>query len=829
MLGKLLIIPAALVLIGIGVYYRLFPVTYNISVPNARLYDQVVLFNLKASLKNTINAKYSYIPENERAKILNSEFSRAISEHPERIADARKEFAEKNANKFFKFYLLEADSYYYLHLTENILSTGKISDKVEDGQYFDPLMKAPNGEWRKIELHPYIGAFIYKLLSSVKKDIPLDACVAVTPIILFILVTALFLIVESALNIPKMIIFISGFFFVLSPIFLQRSSFGWYDTDSYNVLFLLLAILPLLNTDFDTRNKRTFIKVLCAAAAGSLYSLFWQGWTLLASFIILFFAVLLIKRILTRNNPLNILFVFVSFMLSVALFSMIALGPAGLRHSLNDIRDIFAEFLFIKINPWPDILLTVGELKVPTLERIAYSLGNMFFFIVSLMGFIFCVTKRSRSVSHGERTNENYLLIAVFYLLAFILSKTAQRFIIFLLPAAALTFSVGLTEMIFLLQKLSASLPLPRIARSGKFVYFLCLLPLVFLLKFPLICGYVVAVTQRPIFNVVWEKAMNDLRTLTEEDAIINSWWPPGHFIKAIADRRVTFDGATINSPEAYWMATFLLSPDQDEALGILRMLNLSGNKAADFLTNEKHMPLSKAVSLIKKVVALRTKDAEIEARKYLNEYDTQKLLTLTHDTPPESYCFLYDEMAEDAIGFLYVKNWDFDKLEKINVSKKAALMKGHLFWRGSENNVETIWSIAGGFAYIGKESRPSKRQGDVISFDNGVIYNTKLREILISNLENKVSGIPQSISFLDNGLYVRKNFPNWSLKLSVLLTGNPDNPTSCIVAPTDITTSMLFRLYYLEGRGLNHFEKFSVSSNPAFKTKIIIYKIKWD
>ena len=36
------------------------------------------------------------------------------------------------------------------------------------------------------------------------------------------------------------------------------------------------------------------------------------------------------------------------------------------------------------------------------------------------------------------------------------------------------------------------------------------------------------------------------------ENSIITTWWPPGHFIKSMAQRRVTFDGATINFPQAY-------------------------------------------------------------------------------------------------------------------------------------------------------------------------------------------------------------------------------------------------------------------------------------
>ena len=54
-----------------------------------------------------------------------------------------------------------------------------------------------------------------------------------------------------------------------------------------------------------------------------------------------------------------------------------------------------------------------------------------------------------------------------------------------------------------------------------------------------------------PIYNDTWNKVFEKIKNETPENSVINTWWSPGHFIKAMSNRRVTFDGATINFPQS--------------------------------------------------------------------------------------------------------------------------------------------------------------------------------------------------------------------------------------------------------------------------------------
>jgi len=53
--------------------------------------------------------------------------------------------------------------------------------------------------------------------------------------------------------------------------------------------------------------------------------------------------------------------------------------------------------------------------------------------------------------------------------------------------------------------------------------------------------------------------------------------WDAGDWFKAVAKRRVLFDGQSQNSTRACWIGKVLLSSNEEEAVHILRMLNNDG------------------------------------------------------------------------------------------------------------------------------------------------------------------------------------------------------------------------------------------------------------
>ena len=79
---------------------------------------------------------------------------------------------------------------------------------------------------------------------------------------------------------------------------------------------------------------------------------------------------------------------------------------------------------------------------------------------------------------------------------------------------------------------------------------------------------------ERAVFNASWDKMMKIVREQTPPDSIVTTEWSFGHFVTSQGKRRVTVDGATQNTPQAYWVARMFMESSEENALLILKTLN---------------------------------------------------------------------------------------------------------------------------------------------------------------------------------------------------------------------------------------------------------------
>ena len=790
---------------SLGIFFRLYPVLFNIPRQRLQLSAVAVELNLRKMVMGKIETSMPNAPATTKEQLYKTSMAQILAQEKQNIRKTIKTFAQEQFKNLLSFYLLESDPYYYYYLTQNILAKGSITPVVKNGKYFDALMMAPVGQWRKLEIHPYIGAFLYRIFSFFTQSISLVYTLALAPLLFYLCAIALFTILCSYLSVQKTPLFIAGIFFSLSPIFIQRSSFGWYDTDSYNIIFVFLSLLCLLKT---TEKQKSYRWIALLALVNSTYALFWQGWFFLSILSLLSLACIMLlskknKRELAQKTALY-------FLLSAAL-SILLLSPQGLIDSLKDIFAILKSFFFFDENVWPDIFIMVGELKSPSLFKIIHVAGGYVFFFAGLAAVAMMATGMNKI------SKEKRIILIVFYTACLLMAKSAERFIIFLIGPLALCFAVGLNHFYCFLKKKMLSVS----PAQNRWAHRTVALALSLLISIPLVYGHANARAQLPIFNRVWEEALTKLSLQSPPESIVNSWWPPGHFIKAIAHRAVTFDGATMNTPAAYWMANFFLSQDETEALGTLRMLNNSGNQAYEFL-RDNGMDAASAVALLKTIIKEEKNVAGQLLRPLLGQQKTQQLLELTHSQPPPSYCLVYQEMPENALGLYYIKAWDFSKAKTIRKNRG-------IFWRGSKDNIATLWSISGGSVYIGKESPQISEDANRVFFDNGVELDAAAMEAKIHNLEGALSGIPASVLFIRDNALIEKQSAKPTLNLSVLILEHPSQRRSSIIAPAAILRSLLFRMYFLDGIGLKHFQKVIEEENPFLRTKIILYKTLWE
>jgi dolichyl-phosphooligosaccharide-protein glycotransferase len=806
---------ALLIAATLGIYFRLYPVTANLERQKRGFSRLTIYANLRKEIANKINTAFPDLEQQQKQDLIDKQFKKTIKSESRKIEEYASGFGKNVDKDIFRFYLLESDPYYYYYLTKKIIESGGLSDKIENGEYLDRLMMAPDGHWRKVEIHPYIGASLYRLLHALDKRASLYVTVAIVPLLLYILSLLAFLALLAALRIDNLSAIISSIFFSLSPILLQRSCFGWYDTDLYNIIFPLTSLWIFFKI---LRGDNKYMWSIVLALITAVYAVSWQGWFLLPSFIILSFLLISLYRLIFNGTRILLLRQFFTYTLSLFAFLLITMTPKGFLNSLEETYKIISEFILFTTTLWPDIFLTVGELRVPLFNKLIHLLGGHFLFYTSVLGAFAGILKIKRSAKREEG-----LILVFLYIIAFIMARNAERFSLILLMPVALCFAVGVETVESALKKIFRGVFNIKIACSNAVIYTILCASLVF----PIIYGYVSASGQNPIFNTVWERVLIKVRQVTPQNSIINSWWPPGHFIKAVAEREVTFDGATLSTPQAYWMANFFFSDNEKEAIAILKMLNNSGNQATELLL-KNNFELDTAVSLIKEIILLDKDKAKNILRSYLPEDKANHLILLTHPTPVPSFCLIYNDLMNGALGLQFAKEWNFKKALDLRTSRYDEFRRGKIFWRGTRGNISLMWDIAGGITYIGEESYQTGSADAFMYFGNGVTIDASRMTATISSLSKHLSGTPEGLLYIENGRLLEKHFANATIRLSILLIPHQDKHYSTIIAPAKILKSILFRLYYLDGVGLRHFEKIIQEEDPRLDTKIMVYKVIW-
>jgi len=123
-----------------------------------------------------------------------------------------------------------------------------------------------------------------------------------------------------------------------------------------------------------------------------------------------------------------------------------------------------------------------------------------------------------------------------------------------------------------------------KIDKWLSYSIFILLLGLFFIA--PAKASWYTATNQLPIMNDQWHSTLIKINEEGAPDAIVNSWWDYGHWMKYYTDRAVTFDGTSQNTPMAHWVGKALLTDDEHLSVGILRMLDCGSRQGYTELNN---------------------------------------------------------------------------------------------------------------------------------------------------------------------------------------------------------------------------------------------------
>jgi asparagine N-glycosylation enzyme membrane subunit Stt3 len=464
------------------------------------------------------------------------------------------------------------------------------------------------------------------------------------------------------------------------------------------------------------------------------------------------------------------------------------------------------------------------------------------------------------------------LLLTIWFVGMIFASIKGVRFIILMTPTLGIAVGVAIGFIYqYLCRLFSEDLNVNE--KVSKLIVFilLCLILIV-----PIQAGIASGKSYVPSMTKGWWDSLTKIREESQPNAIINSWWDFGHWFKYVADRPVTLDGSIQNSPNAHWLGLLLQTNDENKTIAVLRMLDCGSNNAFEEI-NKKYNDTEISENIVSELIMLNKADARTYLEKFgytSSEIDT--ILSYSHCDPPEDYLITSEDMVGKSGVWAHFGLWNFDKAFIINnVRGKSSavgiqLMKDR--WNYSDENASQIYyevqalqtdkemndwispwpGYATGNSVLPCVAVPQTKDLVQCTLNMGIGSNAQQNIILertIVNLSNpNNSEILVGVYDKTTNARVGQNIATWSdliiadkdlkaypsdnatIDLAILLNINRDNNSttySAVVANPSLIDSTFTKLFYLDGKGMTHFEKFSDVTDIT-GSRIIVWKVKW-
>ncbi|MBU0757900.1 MAG: hypothetical protein KKF44_07550 [Nanoarchaeota archaeon] len=904
------------------VYLRLIPTYLPITDDFA---TQSVHNNIRGQVTGQVNSEYPNLPAQNKNALIEERYNQVIVAEKAGIENAIKQNSEYLKSQFQDengyTYLGDIDSYFYMRYARNLLEKGTYGDEVRDGKDYDTYMMAPQGAPVDSNLYPYIEADVFRITKFFNPKMTLMQAAFLTP--LFLALIAVFI---SFLVGRKLAGNIGGFFasmlIATHPTILSRSLGS--DNDIMNIVFPLLILFLFIHAVAADDKK---MKAIYAALSGffiGLYALAWSGWWYIFYFLIgsicayLGYYFVYNFRIIRKDFSKLFSHEIKNLLMVLVIFLVMSGASAFLFGEGSDFVDVLNKPIRVTRlkeaqrsgSYWPNVYTTVAELNPASLGETIDGVGSRFFFLIALMGIVSTLVdfKKQKTISFIylagsfiwfsffiNNTGMNlgpfiFLLLApvfvgmllslvyrfkidiklgilliAWFVTTIYASTKGIRFILLLVPPFAVAFSIAIGLVYeFLIDFANKHLYLGKVLSK-----FLVLLLLLVLLVNPIKAGIKVSRSYIPHVNDGWYESLTKINNEASEDAIINSWWDFGHWFKFLADRRVTFDGASQNTPMAHWVGKALLTEDEHLSRGILRMLDCGSNTAYDKLDLELKEQV-KSIEILNKIIVLDKKEAKEVLLDYIDGEKADEILSYTHCNPPENYFITSQDMVSKAGVWAHFGIWSFERARLYdyyrNSGTKQKFVDSLVTELGySETDAMDIYDkellpkkddrqindwIAAWPSFIGEGGCSKQEDLIVCGYSVVVSDSTTQRAVFeksVINLSDHES------SFLVLGLYDKgtgqklgelQATPNkFALaeetgiaefdgletenKFGFNVLVDSDTLRSVVMSP-ELTKSMFTQLFYLEGKYNPHYERFSDVTDVQGQ-RIIVWKINWD
>lgn len=809
-------------------------------------------------------------------------------------------------------YMPDIDPYFWLRYAKNILYTGHIGYKIVDGKEWDSKQLAPIGrEVTPDRWHAYFLAYWYKFLNFFNSDLTPERAAMYYPVFVYTLMAVLlFFIGLFVLDVYGA--FFSSLTSVLIVGSLNRTLFGRADTDAWVLFFPVLTFFFFILSLRQKKFSLKILYALLSGFVSGLFSYAWGGWWYVPDFIfasvIVYVAFILFLELFNFyvKNKDNFSFSFKTFkelfvelvnnsvvkstLIVTFVYSIVMMiSVYFIRGNLNAIFAPFFALSFGKIKAptradfFPNVLTTVAELNpgknfdnvINSTLGYVNSFGFNFtklIFVIAVFGvfmLVFYDIYKKFSFKKGIDIESLGLkpffgfLILVWFFAGVYASLKGIRFVLLLAPALSIAFGAGLAYIIILVNDILKFYKYKNLVRYSSVV-----LTILFLLIFFFSPSFAVGVdgsknfvfkgfygqakavakSDLPLIDDTWISVFDDIKTKTSNDSIITSWWDFGHHFIYFTNRSVTFDGTTQDSEVAHWVGRLFLTNNENESLGILRMIDCSGSRGFYNIRDNVTHDDFKTLYLLKKLVLINNKD---DAKKYLeslgyNNNEVNLILNQTHCDAPESVVIASADMIGKAAVWAHFGAWSFEKADvynkvvRKNMNQNDALkyivkrlnvsqVDAYEIYRKikSFNNDQANAWISPWPSYYGSVN--CKKENFTLDCTTRMQNNIVPLKV---DLENKTAYFESNgrafvpLMYLTKEGYKYSNKDKNPFNIAVALINDSENYKVVLSDPL-LYDSMFTKLYYFDGEGLKCFNL--LSSHPWPKGgKINTYTSNW-
>lgn len=921
-------------------YYR----SYSATLPVAENWaTDSVLSGVRNQVNAQVNQEFPNLPDDRKSQIINERVD-AIVQGQREVFDEQVEqnaqfIRERLQNEEGQTYLLAIDPYQYLRYTSNYVENGHSGEMRNGEDVIDAKMTAPHGVvLAEDQFHTIFSAFIFKIVNFFSKSTSLFSVFFWVPVIVSSLAVIPAFFIANKVS-GKLGAFIASVLVAIHPAFLGRTAAGFSDTDAYNVTFPLFIFWLFLEA-FYAKNlyKKITYSALSALLVG-MYAKAWVGWWYIFDFALIvlightawLFIRHLIKHKKINNKDLDgikhslsiagmfivLSGVFVTLFSSFTTFINAPLAPLGITTLQNAAYG----------NLWPNVFTTVAELNQSNIPSIVNQLGGKLSFFVACLGillvllpkkmkandwfvllggfivffflitdnllssnrilylFLLCLPFAAAMIYYWFTKEEVDIKASLFLLIWFVgtiyASTQGVRFTLLIVPVYALAFGSAIGQIY---QRCAQTMKEKFTSFDYRYVAVPLAILLLLTLRSPLASAHRHALGEVPSMNDTWWETLSKIKAESNPNTIITSWWDFGHWFKWIADRRVTFDGASQTGTPAHWVGNALSASDEEFSVGIFRMLACGNSKGFEEFTlaiqKETNPGLIrpettlKAKPIFDEALLIRDHDEAVDfymTKAKITEDEAKIVADLTHCNPPENYIITSEDMVGKAGVWGHFGNWDFAKAYVYNEARlldaQSAVTK---ITEQTDLDEETARKLYFEAIALANEDaanawispwpnyltpRPigcSQQEENIISCGVGatlshsqgqIIALDAVRINLINPEESKfIIGVysstsrqklgedainPRSIIFASDELQAIE-FEDVGLEYNVFFYSE-NGQYRAIIAAKELADSLFTRLFYINGEYTNYFDKFSDLTSPLTGQRIIVYSIDWD